>query len=82
MVKFPNLTYQDEIDVSSSHFLADLINPIGDVLLLRKPDNEGATLNFSGDWIHYLIASGQFRAVCSIPNSNLTTGHNASLSDS
>ena len=45
MVKFPNLTHQDEIDVSSSHFLADLINLIGVVLLLRKPDNEGATLN-------------------------------------
>ena len=48
MVKSPNLTYQDEIDVSSSHFLADLINPIGVVLLLRKPDNEGATLKLTG----------------------------------
>ena len=70
MVKFPNLTYQDEIDVSSSHFLADLINPIGVVLLLRKPDNERATLNFSGDWISHLIASGQFSADISTLNSN------------
>ena len=37
---------------------------------------------FSGDWINNLISSGQFSADISTLNSNQTTSHEASLSDS